>query len=135
MPSRNGPVALKTAIHVARARAGYPSDMAMAQAAGVAYETLMNWYGGRTVPRPAAVKKLASVLGVSYDSLLAAYEGRDPAPQELSEAIRDLIGEMRMSRIAQEQATTALQRAVERLLDRQEGTDTAHGPSGRPGAS
>lgn len=95
----------------------------------------MNWYAGRTVPRPAAVKKLASTLGVPYDSLLAAYEGRDPAPQELSDAIRDLVGEMRMSRIAQEQATMALQRAVERLLDRQEGIDATQGPSSRPRAS
>jgi transcriptional regulator with XRE-family HTH domain len=87
--------ALKQAIHVARARAGILYDTDLAVRAGVSYDTLMNWYGGRTRPRGKEMQRVASTLGVPYASLEAAYEGRDPEPQPLQDAVRDLTGAVR----------------------------------------
>lgn len=112
---KGGP-ALKQAIHVARARAGITSDMQLALQSGVHYDTLMNWYGGRTVPRPAEVKRVADTLGVSYGDLLAAYEGREPEPPELHDAIRELVEEMRLDRRQQTQAIASLTQALYALV-------------------
>lgn len=103
---------LKRTIHVMRERAGIPSDMQMAREAGVSYDTLMNWYSGRTVPRPAELKKVADAIGTSLVALMDAYEGRDPEPPTLVDAIRELIGEMRLSRAQQDEATLAILRAL-----------------------
>lgn len=82
---------LKQAIHVARARANIAYDTELALRSGVSYDTLMNWYGGKTVPRGAELRKVAHVLGVAYADLMAAYEGRDPEPPPLTDAIRELV--------------------------------------------
>ena len=51
----------------------------------------MNWFGDKTVPRGAELQKVARALGIGYSNLEAAYEGRDPEPQPLQDAIRDLV--------------------------------------------
>lgn len=114
---RQGGKALQRAIHVARARAGFTSDVQMALAASISYDTLMNWYGNRTTPRPAEVKRLAQTLGVPYGDLMAAYEGREPEPQPLQDAIRDLVAELRLGRVEQQRSTDALLKALERLVE------------------
>lgn len=91
----NGGPALKRAIHVARARTDMTSDMELARRAHVSYDTLMNWYGDKTVPRPHEVKKVGDVLGVSYGDLIAAWEGKDPEPPVLVDKIDELITEIR----------------------------------------
>lgn len=96
------PDRLKTAIHVAREKAGVPSDMQLSHRAGVSYDTLMNWYAGRTVPRPNELKKVADAAGTSLLSLMDAYEGRDPEPPTLVDAIQALVSELRASRMTQE---------------------------------
>jgi hypothetical protein len=90
MPKAGG-AALKQAIHVARARAGITSDMQLSLRAHVSYDTLMNWYGERTVPRPNELQKVARTLDVSLTDLMGAYEGRDPEPAPLTDAIADLV--------------------------------------------
>ena len=108
MPSTSGQ-RLKRAIHIARARAGITSDMKLSIASGVHYDTLMNWYGDKTVPRPAEVKKVAEALGEPFANLMAAYDGREPEPLPLTDAVtglvtevRSLVGEMRRDRIEDE---------------------------------
>lgn len=113
-----GGAAIKQAIHVARAKAGITSDVQLAARSGVSYDTFMNWYGDKTTPRPAEVKRVADTLGISYGDLIAAYEGRDPEPQPLQDAIRDLIVEMRLSRAQQDEATLALLRALGAVVRR-----------------
>jgi transcriptional regulator with XRE-family HTH domain len=90
-----GGQALKRAIHVAREREGIPSDMALARASTVSYDTLMNWYADRTVPRPAELKKVADAAGTTLVALMDAYEGRDPEPPTLVEALHELVQELR----------------------------------------
>ena len=90
-----GGKALKRAIHVARARTDMTSDMELARRAHVSYDTLMNWYGDKTVPRPHEVKKVGDVLGVSYSDLIAAWEGKDPEPAALVDKIDELVVEIR----------------------------------------
>lgn len=114
-----GGQALKQAIHVARARTDYTSDMQLAIAAGISYDTFMNWFGDKTTPRPAEVKKVADALGIRYDNLMAAWEGRPIEPPPLHEAIADLVSEIRQSieesrlaRAQQHEATLELMRAV-----------------------
>lgn len=97
-----GGQALKRAIHVARERQGIPSDMQLARAAGVSYDTLMNWYGDRTVPRPNELKKVADAAGTTLIALMDAYEGRDPEPPSLVEAIYALVAELRAERADRE---------------------------------
>lgn len=106
---------LKSAIHVARARASIPSDMQLALRAGIHYDTLMNWYGGRTVPRPAELLKVASVLDVSLADLMGAYEGRPSEPPPLHESIRELVAELRAQRVSHDQAMAGLTRALAEL--------------------
>ena len=115
-PPLSGGQALKQAIHVARARSDMTSDTALALRAHVSYDTLMNWYGNKTVPRPHEVKKVADALGVPYSELIAAWEGRALEPKPLQDAIRELVEEMRLSRIQQEEATLAILRALGAVL-------------------
>jgi transcriptional regulator with XRE-family HTH domain len=103
-----GGKALKQAIHVARARTDITSDAQLALRSGVHYDTFMNWFGDKTVPRPHEVKKVADVLGVRYGDLLAAYEGHDPQPPELHVVIRELVEQIRQ----QTEAMTELARAM-----------------------
>lgn len=112
----SGGPALKQAIHVARARTDITSDRQLAIVAGVSYDTFMNWFGDKTVPRPHEVKKVADVLGISYGDLIAAYEGRDPEPPELHEAIRELVTEMRLGREQQHEELMTLLRALTAIL-------------------
>lgn len=106
-----GGEALKRAIHVAREQAGITSDMQLAKVAGVSYDTFMNWFGDRTTPRPAELKKVADVIGVRLVDLMDAWEGRDPQPPSLEAALRELIAELRLDRIAREESTAAMLRA------------------------
>lgn len=112
MGGLTGGPALKQAIHVARARTDYTSDMQLSRAANVSYDTFMNWFGDKTTPRPAEVKRVADALGVRYSDLMAAWEGRPIDPPPLQDAIRELIEEIRLSRIQQHEATIELMRAV-----------------------
>lgn len=107
-----GGPALKRAVHVARARAGIASDAELANTAGVHYDTLMNWYAGRTVPRPAEVRKVAEALGVPYGDLLAAYDGRAPEPPALHESIERLVLELRESRRQQARILDLLAKSI-----------------------
>lgn len=108
MPETGGQ-RLKRAIHIARARAGIVSDMRLSILADVHYDTLMNWYSDRTVPRPNEVRKIAVALAEPFANLMAAYEGRDPEPpplmdriSDLAEAVQALAGEIRRDRIEDE---------------------------------
>lgn len=116
-PRQSGGAALKQAIRTARARSAYNSDMALSVAAGVHYDTLMNWYADRTTPRPAEVRKVAAALQVPYADLMAAYEGRDPEPAPLQDAIRELVDELRESRHADDRRVMALVDAIRELAD------------------
>jgi len=109
---------LREYIHVARARAKPPitSDMQLALRAGVHYDTLMNWYAGRTLPRPGSLRQIADTLGVSYADMQDAYDGRDPEPPTLVEAIEKLIDELRVGRREQAAATTAILHALGAIL-------------------
>lgn len=114
-----GGPALKVAIHVAREKVEIPSDRQLAFRAGVSYDTLMNWFAARTVPRPAELTKVANVLGVRLVELMDVYEGRDAEPPGLIEAmwslvdeLRILIHEVRLSRASQEEGQAAVLRAL-----------------------
>jgi transcriptional regulator with XRE-family HTH domain len=114
-----GGEALKVAIHVARERAGITSDMELARRAGVSYDTLMNWFGDRTMPRPTEMKRVGDAIGVRLVELMDVWEGRDPEPPGLLEAvgvltdeIRLLLVELRMGRAHQEESTSAILRAL-----------------------
>lgn len=116
---QGGGAALKQAIHVAREQAGITSDTQLAVQADVSYDTLMNWFGNRTTPRPAELKKVADVLGARLVDLMDAYEGRDPQPPSLEAAILSLVDEMRvalyearLARAQQEESTAAILRAL-----------------------
>lgn len=111
--------ALKAAIHIARERAGITSDMQLARAADVSYDTLFNWFSERTVPRPTELKKVADTLGIRLIDLMDVYEGREPEPPGLEERLNDVVdelraltSELRLSRHQQEEATTELMRAL-----------------------
>ena len=109
---------LKEAIHVARARAKPPitSDSLLSIRAGVHYDTLMNWYAGRTMPSGDAMRRVADTLGVKYADLMDLYEGRDPEPPTLVQAIETLIVELRQARAEQAEATTAILRTLGAML-------------------
>jgi len=108
--------ALRQAIHEARARAGIDSDTQLAIQADVHYDTLMNWYSGATVPRPAMVRKVAAVLDVPYGDLLAAYDGRPAAAVPLEKAVADLIVEIRSSVVDERRARAEMMRAITATL-------------------
>ena len=121
---------LKRAIHVARARAGLTSDVQVATRSNVSYDTLMNWYSGRTNPRGFELRKVAEALDTSYPLLEGAYNGTDPEPMPLQDAVRDLIrslddlvGELRLTRaeqlVSQEMLVDALREVERRGLSRE----------------
>lgn len=112
----SGGQALKQAIHVARAKTDMTSDMALSIRAHISYDTLMNWFGDKTVPRPFEVSKVAKALNVPMADLLAAWEGRPIEPPPLHDAIRELIEELRLSRAQQDESTRALLQAVGALV-------------------
>src|SRR5678815_3241758 len=130
----SGGAALKLAIHVAREQAGIATDMDLARRAGVSYDTLMNWYADRTVPRPERLKALADVLpSLSYGDLIGAYEGKPPAPVPLQDAIKELAGDIRalvgrLDLLLVQQAT-----AAEEMM-RALGVIGGRGPRGTPAA-
>lgn len=139
-----GGAALKQAIHIARAKAGITSDVALSAKARVHYDTLMHWYGDKTVPRGAELKRVAEALGVGYADLLAAYEGTDAEPPELSAAIREqtaaikeLVAAIRATLPPPPEPIVARGReaveAAERELAREKARDSStHRRSGRP---
>lgn len=99
---------LKRAIHVARASKGMTSDMQLSVGSGVSYDTLYNWYSGRTTPRGAELRKMALFLGVPFSKLQAVYDGVEPEPLPLQDAVRDLVrslddlvAELRLTRAEQ----------------------------------
>lgn len=119
LQAQSGGAALKRAIHVGRERAGITSDMQLADKAHVSYDTLMNWFGDRTTPRPAELKRVADAIGLRLVELMDVWEGRDPQPPDLIEVIGQLVDEirvavveMRMGRIQQEEQTAELMRAI-----------------------
>jgi transcriptional regulator with XRE-family HTH domain len=103
---------LKRELRAARSRAGITSDVALALQSGVHLQTIQNWMYGKTTPRPHELSKVANVLGVPMADLMAVYEGRNPEPPPLQDAIRELVEELRLSRIQQHEATMALLAAV-----------------------
>lgn len=116
-PPRGGD-ALKLAIHVARERSGITSDTQLAGQAGVSYDTLMNWFGERTTPRPAELKKVADAIGVRLVDLMDAWEGREPMAPGLESAVHaliaqigELVDELRRDRIVREESAVAMMRA------------------------
>lgn len=121
-PRREAGQRLKRALHVARAKAGITSDIDVSVRSHVSYDTLMNWYSGRTTPRPHELQKVTQALGASYAEVWAVYEGVDPEPLPLHESIRELVVvlrdlalELRHSRaealVTQEQMAEALRLA------------------------
>jgi transcriptional regulator with XRE-family HTH domain len=107
---------LKQAIHVARERAGITSDIDLSEQADVHYDTFMNWYSGKTTPRPFQVRKVADVLGVPYGDLLAAYDGREPAAVPLEQAVAQLIVEIRASVVDERRARADMMRTITAAL-------------------
>lgn len=125
---------LKRALRSARSRAGITSDVDLALRSGVHLQTIQNWMYGKTTPRPSELSKVAKVLGVRYDDLYAVYEGRNPEPPPLQDAIRELVEELRLSRIQQHEATMALLAAMGASAGRVpepsgRQRDTANGPN------
>lgn len=114
--THGGGQALKVAIHIARAKTDMTSDSQLARRAGVHYDTLMNWFSERTVPRPFELSKIAKVLDVSLNDLLSAWEGRPVEPPPLQDAIRELVEEMRLQRAQEHEATMALLQAIGSLV-------------------
>ena len=107
-----GGARLKQAIHIARERAELTSDIQVAVKAGISYDTLMNWFGNKTTPRPAELRKVAEALDIRYGVLMDAYEGRETEPPPLHVVIRELIAEMRLGRAQQHEATMAMLQAL-----------------------
>lgn len=114
--THGGGQALKVAVHIARAKTDMSSDAALATRAGVHYDTLMNWFSERTVPRPFELSKVAKALDVSLNDLLSAWEGRPLEPPPLQDAIRELVEEIRLQRAQEHEATMALLQAVGSLV-------------------
>lgn len=107
---------MKQAIHVAREKVGITADMDLSIRSGVSYDTFMNWFSGKTTPRPFEVKKVADVLGVSYGDLLAAYEGRQPPAVPLEQAVADLILEIRDALVDERLARAEMMRTITAVL-------------------
>ena len=135
---------LKRAIHVARASAGITSDIQLALRAHVSYDTLMNWFSGKTVPRGRELERVARAAGTSLWTLQAAYDGHAPEPQPLQDAVRELTVELRLLvREIQEDrergadAASAFLKAAETLRPTisEDGASTARGvPDGTAGS-
>jgi transcriptional regulator with XRE-family HTH domain len=107
---------MKVAIHVERERVGITSDSELAVRSGVHYDTFMNWFSGKTTPRPFEVRKVADVLQVPYGDLLAAYEGRQPAAVPLEQAVAELIVEIRAAVVDERRARAEMMRAIAATL-------------------
>lgn len=86
---------LRQAMEVARASTPYESWLAVAIEAGVSSTTIDNWLYGRTEPRLRQLAKVAEVLRVSPATLEAAYEGVAPPEPPITDALRDLLPELR----------------------------------------
>lgn len=127
---------IKRAIHVQRARANILYDTDLANRAGVSYDTLMNWFGGKTVPRGAELRRVAQTLGTTYADLMAAYEGTDTEPPELTAVIRELIEELRLQRAELSGAVEGIARAlgVAASIRESEGSGPSTEPPTRGGA-
>jgi transcriptional regulator with XRE-family HTH domain len=108
--------ALKRAVHVARSQAGIGSDVEISVRSGVSYDTLHNWYSGRTTPRPFQVRKVADLLDVPLDTLMAAYEGREPGAKPVEDELREVAASVR-----------ALTKRLDRFLD-EEAARRSSGP-------
>lgn len=124
---------LKRALRSARSKAGITSDVDLAVRSGVHLQTIQNWMYGKTTPRPSELSKVARVLDVRMADLMAIYEGRNPEPPPLQDAIRELVAELRLSRIQQHEATMALLQAIGASIGRAlepsgKQRDTANGP-------
>jgi transcriptional regulator with XRE-family HTH domain len=125
---------LKQAIHIARERAELTSDVQVADKSGVSYDTLMNWFGNKTTPRPHQIRKVADALGVRFSDLMDAWEGRETEPPALHAVIRELIAEMRLDRAQQHEATVAILRALSTLVPGGPARTGTHvGNGGAPG--
>lgn len=120
---------LKRAIHTARPAVGITSDVDLSTRAGVHYDTLMNWYAGRTVPRPAAVRQVADVLAVPYGDLLAAYDGREADAIPLERAVTELIAEIRIALVDERRARADLMRMISASLAASIGVSTMDRPA------
>ena len=115
--------ALKRTIRAARSNANIKSDQELALRSGVHLQTIQNWMYGKTTPRPSELAKVAQALDMSMADLMAVYEGRDPQPQplqdavrELTDAVRELVDEMREERERGEDAASAMLRAAKVAL-------------------
>jgi hypothetical protein len=122
---------LKIAIHSARPAVGIDSDAALSVRAKVHYDTLMNWYAGRTVPRPAAVRQVADVLKVPYGDLMAAYDGREAAAVPLEQAVTELIAEIRVAMVDERKARADLMRMISASLAASISVSTMDRPADR----
>lgn len=107
---------LKMAIRSRREAVGITSDLQLSKVATVSYDTFMNWFSGKTTPRPFEVRKVADVLGVPYGDLLAAYEGREPDAVPLEQAVADLIVEIRASIVDERRARADMMRTITAAL-------------------
>lgn len=129
--------ALARALRAARSERGYTSDQALALAAGVHLQTLQNWMYGKTVPRSSQLLRVAQTLDKPMDYFSAIYEGREPAAvplervvADLTDAVRDLVTEIREERERGQDAATAMLRAAAALPLPKNGEGTTS--TGRP---
>lgn len=106
---------LKRAIRAGRSNMGINSDQELAIRSGVHLQTIQNWMYGKTTPRPHELSKVALALEIPLADLMAVYEGRPITPPPLHESIRELITEIRASRLEQHAAIMALVQAMEHL--------------------
>jgi transcriptional regulator with XRE-family HTH domain len=96
---------LKRAIHRGRIEASIRSDRALAKQAGVRYQTLMDWYAGRTRPTPATLSQIAVALQVKLGDLWAAWERLPEAAPGVGDPLVSALGDQ----------TAAINRLVDRL--------------------
>ena len=86
---------LRQAMEVARAGTAHDSWVSVAIASGVSSTTIENWIYGRTKPRLKELAKVADELGINPIDLEAAYEGMAPPEPPLTDALRELLPELR----------------------------------------
>lgn len=98
------------------------SDVQVSERAGVSYDTLMNWFAGKTSPRGAEMRRVADALSVPYVALEAAYQGVEQEPLPLQESVRelvdslnDLVAELRMTRAEQVVVVEQMAEALGRM--------------------
>lgn len=97
MADREAADRLKRALKVGMAAAGVDGWIALAFAAKVSPTTLENWIYGRTTPRAKELAKVAAVLRpyMTPAELESAYYGTEPAEPPITEALRELLPELR----------------------------------------